>query len=157
MFNALFSGITSGRLPRLPFLGYLLLIAAIMFAFVFGTVALIVSAEKLMSGNLQQIQATLAQELGMAYIIIMAIFILLIVFVSMNIVAKRIRDMGLWGWTSVLVLVVASGIVAAAFPGEMTVVNGMNQMIPSLASSVLQAIVFLCLVLIPGNAFGNKN
>ncbi len=156
MFKALFGEITDGRLARLPYLGYLLLISIIIFGAMFGVVALISSAENIMDGNIQHIQTVLIQKFGMALVILMMAFFLAMSFASMNIAAKRIRDMGLWGWTSILVLAVVGGIVATLFPGETVVLNGSGQMIPSPVSSAFQAVVFLCLLLIPTNSFSKK-
>ncbi len=156
MLKVLFGEVTNGRLARLPYLGHLLLIGAIMFGVMFGIVALISSAEKIMEGSLQQIQAALLQKFGILFVIVMTMFFLTILFASMNITAKRIRDMGLWGWTTVLALAIAGGIVGTLFPGEMSMASAHNPRTPSPVSSAFQAVVLLCLLLIPSNSFGNK-
>ncbi|HEC05268.1 MAG TPA: DUF805 domain-containing protein [Thiolapillus brandeum] len=156
MFKALFGDVSNGRLARLPYLGYALLITVIMFGVMFGVVALMSMTEQIMNGNLQQIQVTLTEKLGLPFMLFMVVFMLALAFASMNIAAKRIRDMGLWGWTTLLILAVIGGVVGTLFPGEMTMIDGVGQMTPSMASSALQTIVFLCLLLIPSNSFGNR-
>ncbi|WP_457668355.1 DUF805 domain-containing protein [Thiolapillus sp.] len=157
MFKALFGDVSNGRLARLSYLGYALLITAIMFGIMFGVAALAGMAEQVMNGDLQQIQTTLGGKLGLPLMLFMAIIMLALGFASLNIAAKRIRDMGLWGWTTLLILAVIGGVVGFLFPGETTMINGVAQMAPSAASSALQAIVLLCLLFIPSNAFGSKS
>ena len=127
-----------------------------MFGVMFGVVALMSMTEQIMNGNLQQIQVTLTEKLGLPFMLFMVVFMLALAFASMNIAAKRIRDMGLWGWTILLILAVIGGAVSTLFPGEMTMIDGVGRMTPSMASSALQTIVFLCLLLIPSNSFGNR-
>ena len=142
MLTALFGDITNGRLQRLPFLGYSVLVTLLFFGFVFAVVFAIGAGEKLIGGDLQQAQDTLAQALGIPFIIVFALFMAVMLFVQMNLMAKRIRDMGLPGWWVVLVLVIVSGVVGS--------------MVSEQAGGGLNSVVFLVLLLVPSNAFGKS-
>ena len=142
MLTALFGDITNGRLQRLPFLGYSVLVTLLFFGFVFGVVFAIGAGEKLIGGDLQQAQDTLAQALGIPFIIIFALFMAVMIFVQMNLMAKRIRDMGLPGWWVVLALVIVSGLLGSMVSEE--------------AGGGFHSLVFLILLLVPSNAFGKS-
>ena len=142
MLTAFFGDITNGRLQRLPFLGYSLLVTLLFFGFMFAVVFAMGAGEKLIGGDLQQAQATLAQALGVPFIIIFAVFMAVVLFVQANLMAKRIRDMGLPGWWVVLALVIVSGLLGSMVSEE--------------AGGGFHSLVFLILLLVPSNAFGKS-
>jgi uncharacterized membrane protein YhaH (DUF805 family) len=142
MLTTFFGDITNGRLQRLPFLGYLLLVILLFFGFVFAVIFAMGAGEKLIGGDLQQAQATLAQTLGIPFVIIFAVFMAVVLFVQANLMAKRIRDMGLPGWWVVLVLVIVSGVLGS--------------MVSEQAGGGFHTLVYLILLLVPSNAFGKS-
>jgi len=157
MLKVLFGDVKGGRLARLPYLGYIVLLVVISMAFVFGLIAIVGGIERMMGGDIQQTQAMLMQKFGIPGMILTMTVALLLGFANLNIAAKRFRDMGLPGWWTILGLVVVSLAVAFIFPGETIVQNGQTIMQASLPSSILQLVIFAVLLLVPGNAFGGKS
>jgi len=142
MLNVLFGSIANGRLQRLPFLGYSLLVSVLFIVIMMGVVVAIVGAEKLVGGDLQQAQAAIAQSLGIPFMILLAVFMAVMFFIQANLMAKRIRDMGLPGWWMVLALVIIGGVVGG--------------MASEQAGAVFQGIISLVLLLVPSNSFGKS-
>jgi len=143
MLTVLFGDIKNGRLQRLPFLGYSLLIAVFSMLVMMGIVVAIVGAEKLVGGDLQQAQAAIAQNMGTPFIILFSVFMAVMMFIQLNLMAKRIRDMGLPGWWVVLAVLIIAGLIGGATSEQ--------------AGGGFQMLVFLLLVLIPSNSFGKKS
>ena len=140
MFRVLLGDIRQGRLPRLPYLGYSLLIMALMFGF---GVAIAVAAgvgEQLIGGDLQQAQDRLREWFAVPAMLVIALVVLLLLFMSANIMAKRVRDIGLPGWWVVLAVTVLTGMLGYWVSEE--VGNG------------LHTLVWVVLLLVPGKAAG---
>jgi len=140
MFKALFGNVTTGRLMRMPYLGYSLLLVLFMFGFMFAIVLAIGGAEQLIGGDLQQAQDQLRERFTLPFFIIFGLVMALLSFAGFNMMAKRIRDIGLPGWWMVLVIVVLGGIVSYTVSQQ--------------ASSGLHTLIWVLLLLIPGNAVG---
>ena len=139
MFNALLGEIKEGRLVRLPYLGYSLLL--ILFVVVFaGVVIMAIGAgEHIIGGDLQQTQDKLRARFTLPFFIVFGLFLGLIVFAGLNIMAKRIRDTGLLGWWVVLAIIVGTGVVSVVISNE--------------ASSGLHTLIWIALLLIPSDVF----
>jgi len=135
MITTLFGDIASGRLARLPFLGYLLLLAALVIGFAFVVGLMIGAAEQLIGGDLQQAQAKLAEWLSLPFMIVLGLVVAAITFAGANIEAKRFRDIGLPGWWSVFAVI----LVTAAF----------SVAVSPQASNALHGLITLALLLIP--------
>jgi uncharacterized membrane protein YhaH (DUF805 family) len=140
MFRALWGEIQTGRLRRLPFLGWylvLVLLAAVL-AFVLG--ALIGAAERMAGGEPLETQVALGESLGPMGILVVAALFALLLLGQLNIMAKRVRDMGLpMPWVLVLAWLLLSGLlssVAGAF-----------------LSGLLSLMVLLALLLLPTDTF----
>lgn len=127
---------------RLPYLGYSLLLTAIVFVFALGVVLAIGAAEHIVGGDLQQAQEQLRQRFGALAIFITVIFGIAVFFSSINLMAKRIRDIGLPGWWSVLAIAVVQGVVSSVISEE--------------AAGGLHTLVWLALLFIPSNSFGES-
>ena len=132
--------VSNGRLARLPFLGYSLLVSVLLIGFVLAIIVAIGAGEHLIGGDLQQAQAKLREWFTLPFLIVFGLIIALVLFVSANLKAKRFRDIGLPGWWSVLAVVVLTGVVSAAVSNQ--------------ASNSLYWLIWLALVLIPSNTFG---
>ena len=156
-FTTLFGEVGSGRLNRMQYLGYLFLLTVLMFLAIFGAILLVGAAEQMAGGNLQDIQAAVAEKLGIPAMIGFLVLASVFTFASLNITAKRLRDMGLPAWPTVLGIVIVGVVIGILFPGEMVTRNGVQQLQPSMVSSTYQAIIFLVLSLVPGNTFGKRN
>ena len=156
-FTSLFGEVGSGRLNRMQYLGYLFLLTVLMFLAIFATILLVGAAEQMAGGNLQDVQAMIAEKLGMPAVIGILVLASVFTFASLNITAKRLREMGLPGWPTVLGIVVVGVGIDILFPGEVVTRRGVQQLQPSMVSSTYQAIIFLALALVPGNAFGKRS
>lgn len=139
MFKNIFGDIRKGRLLRLPYLGYSLLLLVLIFVFMISIGLMIGSAEQMMGGNLQQAQDQLRAQFTLPFIIIYLLIMIVFLFAGLNIMAKRIRDMGLPGWWTILGIFILS-IVVIAFVSEQ-------------AGSVLNTVAWLALLLLPGETF----
>ncbi|MEA3303536.1 MAG: DUF805 domain-containing protein [Pseudomonadota bacterium] len=148
-----FGDVTSGYLQRLPFIGYFVLLYVLFFALVMAGVASLGIAENLVGGDLTQAQQMLAEKFGLPAMIIIGIVFAAVFFASLNLEAKRIRDMGLPGWWTLLAVWIISVVIIVI----LNVVTGSDPVISKSISSVISAIGFLALVLIPSNTFSGNN
>jgi uncharacterized membrane protein YhaH (DUF805 family) len=98
MWRVLFGDITSGRLARLPFLGYRILLAVIFVVIAVRIGAAIGVAEQMVGGDIPSAQAKLRETLGVPSLLLISVIAALLLFVDANLKAKRIRDIGLPGW-----------------------------------------------------------
>ena len=142
MFKIYFGEFANGRLLRLPYLGYSILIIILWIGFVIATIVAIGAAEHLMGGNLAEAQAMLTKSLGIPYMIILGLVFIAMLVASLNMMAKRARDMGLPGWIFVIVVFIASGLLSYYASDK--------------AGSGLSSIVGFALLLIPSNTFFRK-
>ena len=138
MIKALFGDVKTGRLMRLPYLGYSVLLSLLMIGFGFAVVAAIGAGEHIIGGDLQQAQDQLREMFTLPVMLVMAVVMPLFVFIGANIMAKRIRDIGLPGWWMVLAIFIISGVV--------------SYMISNEVSSALNTLIWVVLVLVPSNA-----
>jgi len=138
MFNILFGDIKTGRLLRLQYIGYSLLIAFPFFAFMMLVVLAIGAGEHILGGNLQEAQDQLRQWFTLPFMLVFGVFMAVVAFVSFNLMAKRFRDMGLPGWWAVLAIVVQGMIVSASVSEQ--------------AGGVFHTVIWLLLLFVPSNA-----
>lgn len=142
ILTTLFGDITRGRLARLPYFGYTVLIS------VTGTViALLVGAslglfEQTAGGDTAGLQQNMAEDFGTLGIILLVIFGLVMMFANLNVSAKRLRDIGLPGWIGMLVIIIISAVLSALSEN---------------IASVFNLIVLLCLLLIPTGTVGGRS
>jgi len=144
MIKTYFREFTSGRLQRLPFLGYGLLLSVLFFAFMFSSIAMIAGIEHAMGGNFLAAQENIRRTLTLPYLIILAVFMAVLMVAGLNLMAKRARDTGLPGWVFVVVLLVVTALV--------------SWLISPRASQFISTIATLGLLFIPGDTFNrHKN
>ena len=142
MINAYFGDIANGRLQRLPYLGYSVFLIALLFGFVFGSIILLGTAENIMGGDLASAQNMLMETLGIPYTIILGIMVFVVIAGLLNLMAKRVRDIGLPGWLLVLGLVIVSALI--------------SRYVSNSASNSFSSIVGIGLLLIPSDTFGGN-
>jgi len=142
MLTKLFGDITLGRLTRLPFLGYSLLLNLIWVLTLLGIVLAIGAAESFIGGDLQQAQQMLTEQLSLPFFIIFIPFSLLLVFAGFNITAKRIRDIGLPGWKSLIIFIILAAIVSFYVSPDI--------------AKLFNSIFALLLLFIPGRKSGHE-
>jgi len=145
MFNTYFGEIKHGRLLRLSYLKYYVIMIVLMMAFVIGTGLMIGISEQIMGGDIQQAQDKLRAWFTLPFIIIVGVIMFAFMFAGANIAAKRVRDMGLPGWWVILGLFLVSGSISA-------VSNNQGQ-----GGGAVGLIFLLALLFIPSNAFGKSN
>jgi len=112
MLKTLFGDAATGRLARLPYLGYWFLLGLLGIVIAIGIGASIGVAEQAIGGDIQQAQAHLRENLGLPAISFIFAVGILLLFGNLNLMAKRIRDMGLPGWWVVLGFVVLNAIIS---------------------------------------------
>ena len=138
MFSVLLGNVRQGRLSRLPYLGYSVLIMVLMLGF---GVAIGVAAgvgEQLVGGDLQQAQDKLLEWFAVPAMLVTALVMCVLLFMTANIMAKRVRDIGLPGWWAVLAVIVVTGAVSYWISDE--------------AANGLHTLVWVVLLLVPGKA-----
>ena len=138
MIKALLGDVKTGRLMRLQYLGYSLLVYLLMFGFVFVVILAIGAGEHIIGGDLQHAQDKLREMFTLPAMIVFAVIMPLFLFMAANIMAKRIRDIGLPGWWSVLAIIVITGIVSYMVSNEVS--NG------------LSTLIWVVLLLVPSNS-----
>lgn len=148
MFRAYFGDLSTGRLARLPFLGYLVLLSVLFVFYGLGIAFGIGVAEYLIRGDLPAAQVYLTEHVGLPVIILTGFFILILGFAKLNLIAKRIRDMGLPGWWTLLGIYLAFGLVSFVLPSTDLLFNESNQV-----RGIIAGIITFGLILIPSGLF----
>ena len=141
MFKAFFGDITNGRLLRLSYLGYSLLLGLLVIGFGLAIVLAIGAGEHLIGGDLQQAQDKLREWFTLPFFIVFGLVSALFFFAGLNIMSKRIRDTGLPGWWIVLAIIVLE-VIASSIISEQ-------------AGSSLHMLIWIALLLIPTNALAH--
>lgn len=139
MFEILFGEVKTGRLQRLPFLGYSLLLQLLFFGFMLAIIAAIGAGEHLIGGDLQQAQKILTEWFSIPFMIVFGLFMLLVSYIGLNLTAKRIRDIGLPGWWSLLVIFVLQILVSVLISEDV--------------SAGLHMLITVVLLFIPSDSF----
>ncbi len=139
MFKKIFGDIATGQLLRLPYLGYSVLLFVLMAAFMISIGLMIGGVEQMMGGDIHQAQDKLRGWLTLPFMIIFAVVMAAFLFAGFNIMAKRIRNIGLPGWWSILVILVVGALVTAFVSQQAG--NGLN------------TLIWLALLLIPAKTF----
>jgi uncharacterized membrane protein YhaH (DUF805 family) len=138
MIKALLGEVNTGRLMRLQYLGYSLLLSLLMLGVGLTVAAAVGAGEQVIDGDLQQAQNLLSEALSGPFLLVFAVLMILFMFIGANIMAKRIRDIGLPGWWSVLAIFVLSGLL--------------SNLVSANASNILNSVIWILLLLVPGNA-----
>jgi len=152
MFRAFLGGLTTGRLARLPFLGFWLLLWVLFMLFGLGLAFGIGLAEPLIFDDLATAQGYLLEHIAPALLVGFALFCLLFVFAQFNLAAKRIRDMGLPGWSVLLLVALASAGLGYVLPPSLELMRLENQV-----NGVFNGILVLALLFIPGGFFARRD
>ncbi len=171
MLKTYFGEWGSGKLQRLPYLGYHILLMVLVVAVIFAGIFAVGATENLMGGDLEATQKLLADKFG----IIAVIFIVALMFIAMlgqvNILGKRIRDMGLPVLWTILGIIVLSMVLNLLFPPQEVTMSALAAKSGDVAEitanatvtttnmivQIFDLLIFLCLVLIPSDTFRNKD
>jgi uncharacterized membrane protein YhaH (DUF805 family) len=141
MFNALWGDILRGRLQRLPFLVWYLVVGVIAVVLALAIGAGVRAAGDMAGGEPLTNEVALVESLGEIGVLAVSALFALLLLAQLNIMAKRLRDMGLSAaWLIVLGWLVLSGLLAPAGGG--------------LLSGLLSVALLAALLLVPSNALG---
>jgi uncharacterized membrane protein YhaH (DUF805 family) len=135
--GTIFGEVTAGRIGRLGYLGYSLLVALVVGGGLAALAVGILGTRRLMEGDLVQGRLLLHESVGLALGFVAGLALLL--FAELNLTAKRIRDMGLPGWRTLLVAMAVVAAVDGAAGAE--------------AAGGLQTLGSLALLLVPRDGF----
>lgn len=140
MLEAIFGGVQTGRLARLPYLGYYALVVLLFLAVGVGVGVSLGGAERMVGGDVIEAQAAIAERIGVVgMVLVIAVFALLL-FAQLNLAAKRVRDMGIGAaWVALLAALLLITL-ASSLAGQQ-------------AAGLINLLFFLILVLVPTNAF----
>jgi uncharacterized membrane protein YhaH (DUF805 family) len=141
MFKTLFGDVQTGRLLRLPYLGYSLLLSVLMIVIGLGLAFAAGVGEHLIAGDLEAAQAHMSENFNLTVVLLFIVVSVLFLFAGCNIMAKRLRDIGLPGWWMVLAIIILTGAVSVMVSDE--------------ASNILQTVIWIVLLLVPGNSLTN--
>ncbi len=161
----------TGKLQRLPYLGYHLLLIVLIVAIIMGTIFAVGAAENFIGGNLAETQKMLMDKFGFVAIAGIMVLIFAAMLGQLNILGKRIRDMGLPVLMTIIGIMVISLILNIALPPQevamsaaaVQTADGSAAAIatatttPNVIIQIFDMIIFLCLLFIPSNTFGSKN
>lgn len=142
MVSELFKEVKTGQLRRMAFFGYGALLMLIPLVLMLIVVSIIGAGEQLAGGDLAQAQDKLGAWFGGPVAIIVISLMIVVFFAQLNIMAKRLRHMGLPGWWWVLGIIVIN-LVVTAIAGEQV-------------GNLIGLIVALSLLFIPGGSFGQS-
>ena len=171
MLKTYFSDWGYGKLQRLPYLGYYVLLMVLMMAILFGGIMLVGATENIIGGNLEATQQMLTVKFGIVSLIAFSSLIFIMILAQVNILGKRIRDMGLPVLWTILGIVLISMVLNVIFPPHeiamaATSVQTANSSSTTIAASATSTnmivqgfdmFVALCLLFIPSNTFSSKN
>jgi len=166
MWDIYFGQWREGKLKRLAYLGYDVLLMVVGFAVIFGLAMFFGGLEKATGDAFSDMFA----GMGILVVILLFIFFVVLFVASLNIMAKRIRDMGLPAWGTVVGIILVSIILEVLFPNQQAQMSAVVANTPegvtaaldadastgSVVSDIFNLIIFLCLLLIPSDTFGNK-
>jgi uncharacterized membrane protein YhaH (DUF805 family) len=161
----------TGKLQRLPYLGYHLLLMVLIMIIIIGTIFAVGAADNFIGGNLVETQKMLMDKFGFVAIAGIMVLIFAAMLGQLNILGKRIRDMGLPVLMTIIAIMVISMILNIALPPQevamsATAIQTADGSAASIATAtttpnviiqIFDIIVFLCLLFIPSNTFGSKN
>ena len=169
MLKTYFGEWGEGKLQRLPYLGYHILLMLLIIVIILAGIFAVGAAENLMGGDLATAQKMLMDKFGLVAIIGIGLLIFIAMLGQINILGKRIRDMGLPVLWTIFAIIALSMVLNLVFPPQevgisasaVQTANGSAAAISSVTKTnmiiqLFDTVIFLCLVLIPSNTFGNK-
>ena len=171
MLKVYFGEWGTGKLQRLPYLGYHILLMFIITAVIFAGIFAIGTTENLIGGNLAETQKILMDKFGIAAILSFAALMIIALFGQVNILGKRIRDMGLPVLWTILGIIAVSLVLNVLFPPQEVTLSATAVQTADASATAVKAtattnsmivqifdtIIFLCLLFIPSNTFGSKD
>jgi len=171
MLKTYFGEWGSGKLQRLPYLGYHVLLMVIAFVLIFGGIFAMGASESIMGGDIAATQAMLMDKFGILAMLGIFVIMFAALLGQVNILGKRIRDMGLPVLWTILGIIVLSMVLNILFPPEIVSVSAAavqtadgsttavaaSTATTNMVVQMFDMVIFLCLLFIPSNTFNNKN
>lgn len=134
-----FNNIKRGKLNRLSFFGYQLLLSVLFVTSLFTIVMFMGIGERLIGGDIAHAQEILRQWFSIPFVILFSIFICTLIFAYLNLTAKRIRDIGFPAWRSLAMIAFLLLLIA--------------KIINLHASNTFFSLFFLALLFTPSDQF----
>ena len=100
------------------------------------------AGEHILGGNLQEAQDQLRQWFTLPFMLVFGVFMAAVAFVGFNLMAKRLRDIGVPGWWSVLAIMVLGMIISASVSEQ--------------AGGTFHTVIWVILLFVPSNALNKK-
>ena len=161
----------TAKLQRLPYLGYHLLLIVLIIAIIMATIFAVGATENFMGGDLAETQKMLMDKFGFLAIAGIMVLIFAAMIGQINLLGKRIRDIGLPVLWTIIGIILLSMLLNVTFPPQEVAMSAaavqtadgsatavaVSKTTASTIVQIFDGIIFLCLVLIPSNAFGSKN
>jgi len=170
MLKTYFGEWGEGKLQRLPYLGYHILLMFLVVVIILAGIFAVGAAENLMGGDLATTQKMLMDKFGIVAIVGISLLIFIAMMGQINILGKRIRDMGLPVLWTIFAIIAVSMILNFVFPPQEVTISasavqtadGSAAAVSSITKTnmivqIFDTVIFLCLVLIPSNTFRSKN
>jgi uncharacterized membrane protein YhaH (DUF805 family) len=138
----MFGELREGRIGRLRYLGYSIFVALSAFLFSVGLGLVTGVTERVAGIEGAPMRSAVTENFAGMWILLFFAIGMTIFFINANLMAKRARDIGLSGWTTVAVILVISMIISLVMPEY--VAGGYN------------LLVWIALLLIPTGARAEK-
>lgn len=165
MLKVFFGEWKSGRVQRLAYLGYYLLSMFLIVVFAMG-IGFVMGFLSHSDMNMRSLEGLTNSSSGIAIAVIFIVFLFAIFAAQLNILAKRIRDMGLPALATVLSLIILFVVLNLLYPPQevsftstmiaeanTTMATAETTMQSSREVSLFGLIVFLLLLFVPSDAF----
>ena len=142
MITVLFGEIRGGRLARLRYLGWSLFLGLLGIVIAVGIGFATGVAENVVGGDIESAQNQLRSQFGFPAVIFVVVCFVVLLFCSLNLMAKRIRDIGLSGWWMVLAFMVFGAVISTLLSEQL--------------GSLFHFLVWLALLLVPTDKLGRS-
>jgi uncharacterized membrane protein YhaH (DUF805 family) len=166
MINTYFKEWGTGKLQRLPYIGYHFLLIILTALVLIGAVIAVGATEQVLGGNLVQTQTMIANKFGWLLAVLLPILVLSVMSAQVNILGKRIRDIGLPVLSTIVAIIALSLVLNFLFPPEIisatttsvqTATLSANSMAVTAKTNIIvqifDAVIFLALLLLPSDFF----
>ncbi|SFV58214.1 hypothetical protein MNB_SV-6-1361 [hydrothermal vent metagenome] len=170
MFKIYFGEWSSGKLKRLPYVGYYFLIFFLFAVLMFGSLFLMGGIGSIMNGDMNGVQEAFASGGGILATLLFIGASIAFMVAQFNIFAKRIRDMGLPVLWTIVGIIIFSIVLNVLFPPhevamQSTVIETANSTMRSASTTVESStpvnianlVIFLALIFVPSGTFGKRS
>jgi uncharacterized membrane protein YhaH (DUF805 family) len=143
LLTTYYGALRDGRLSRLSYLGHSLVLMLFFLLFGVAVVYAIGLAEHLVGGDLAEAQEKIRSAMGIPALLLCGSVALGVIFAQFNIAAKRVRDMGLPGWSVAI--------------GSFVLLVLLSTQDQIGAANLISAVYSLSLLFVPGGTFATNS